>query len=61
MLEQSRQDIVGRLSAAIEEELGTFRRFADVPAVEIEEMAGRIARAIAPWMVVDEREASRAA
>ena len=62
MLEQSRQDMSARLRAAIEEELGKFRRFADVPAVEIEEMAARIARAIAPLVAVEEKgAASRAA
>ncbi len=63
MLEKSRQHRTAQLHAAIEEELGRFRRFADVPAVEIEEMAARIARAIAPIVgVADEAgAASRAA
>ena len=63
MLEQSRQDATARLRATIEEELGKFRRLADVPAVEIEEMAARMARAIAPLVgAVDEAAAaSRAA
>ena len=51
-----------RLRATIEEELGAFRRLADLPSTEIEEMAARLARAIAPYVAVDEqRPASRAA
>ena len=50
MLEQSRQDITARLRATIEEELGGFRRFADLPATEIEDMAARLVRAIAPHL-----------
>ena len=62
MREQGRQDSAARVRAAIEEELGKFRRFADVPAVEIEEMAARIARALAPLMAAEEKgTASRAA
>jgi hypothetical protein len=58
-----RQETSARVRATIEEELGKFRRLADVPAVEIEEMAARIARAIAPLMgaVGDKGTASRAA
>ena len=63
MREQGRQDGSARLRAAIEEELGKFRRFADVPAVEIEEMAARIARALAPLIDAGDQKgtASRAA
>ena len=63
MREQGRQDSAARVRATIEEELGKFRRFADVPAVEIEEMAARIARAIAPLMGAADQKgtASRAA
>ena len=63
MREQGRQDSAARVRAAIEEELGKFRRFADVPAVEIEEMAARIARALAPLMGAADQKgtASRAA
>ena len=50
MLEQDR---AARVRAAIEEELGTFRPFADLPATEIEEMAARIARALAPFLGAD--------
>ena len=60
VLEQSRQDIIARLRATIEEELGAFRRFADLPATEIEDMAARLVRAIAPHLAGAE-EASRAA
>lgn len=42
------QDSTARLRATIEEELGRFRRFATLPATEIEEMAARLVRAIAP-------------
>ena len=51
------------MRATIEEELGKFRRFADLPAVEIEEMAARIVRAIAPFTgaVQEPETASRAA
>jgi hypothetical protein len=60
--EVSRNDIGARLRATIEEELGAFRRFADVPASELEEMAARLARAIAPLVEADATEnASRAA
>jgi hypothetical protein len=63
MLEEGKQAGMERLREAIEEELGRFRRFADVPSVEIEEMAARIARAIAPIVgATDEAgAASRAA
>ena len=60
MLEQSRQDITARVRATIEEELGAFRRFADLPATEIEDMAARLVRAIAPHLA-GAAEASRAA
>ena len=63
MLEQGMTDNTARLRATIEEELGRFRRFADLPAVEIEEMAARIVRAIAPFTgaVKEPETASRAA
>jgi hypothetical protein len=60
--EVSNSDIAARLRATIEEELGMFRRLADVPATELEEMAARLARAIAPLVATNETErASRAA
>lgn len=43
MIEQTKAE---RIRAAIEEELGTFRAFADLPATEIEAMSARILRAI---------------
>ena len=61
MIEQGRHDPAAHLCEAIEKELGKFRRLADVPAVEIEEMAARIARAIAPLVGATEGAASRAA
>jgi hypothetical protein len=55
MLELSRQNTTARLRATIEEELGAIRQFADLPATELEAMAARIARAIAPYVTtVDE-------
>ena len=59
MLEQEQNDIIARLCATLEEELGAFRRFAHVPAVEIEDMAARLARAITPYVVSE--DVSRAA
>ena len=63
MLEQSTEDFTARLRATIEEELGTFRRLANLPATEIEEMAARLIRAIAPHVTAGEagRPVSRAA
>jgi hypothetical protein len=58
VLEQSRQNITARVRATIEEELGAFRRFADLPATEIEDMAARLVRAIAPHLAGAEPEAS---
>jgi len=52
MLEQV--NITARLRATIEEELGTFRRFSDVSSAELEEMAARIARAVAPYLAAAE-------
>lgn len=51
MLEQS--DRTAQLCATIEEELGTFRRFEGVPSTELEDMAARIARAVAPLLIGD--------
>ena len=45
-----KQDITARIRATIEEELGSFRPFADLPATELEAMADRITRAIAPLL-----------
>jgi hypothetical protein len=42
------QDITARIRATIEEELGSLRAFAELPATELEAMAVRITRAIAP-------------
>jgi hypothetical protein len=58
MLEQDR---AARVRATIEEELGTFRPFADLPATELEEMATRITRAIAPYLGGEAGPAIRAA
>ena len=59
MLEQS--NATARLRATIEEELGTFRHFADVPSQELEAMAARLVRAIAPYLDVCDEVATRAA
>ena len=48
MLEQS--NVTARLRATIEEELGTFRHFAHVPSADLEEMAARLARVVAPFL-----------
>ncbi|HMQ95018.1 MAG TPA: hypothetical protein PKA33_09485 [Amaricoccus sp.] len=45
-----RQDRAEKVRETIEEELGSFVQFADLPATEIEAMAVRITRAIAPWL-----------
>jgi hypothetical protein len=62
MLEQAQKQ-TARLCATIEEELGGFRQLADLPSIEIEEIAARIVRAIEPLIAAaDGREpASRAA
>ena len=52
MLEQN--PITARLRVTIEEELGSSRQFADVTSAEIEAMASRLVRAIAPHLGVDE-------
>lgn len=53
---------LGRVRDLIEEELGEFRHFAGVPAAELEHMAERLARAIAPVLAAGapEREAEPA-
>jgi hypothetical protein len=54
-------DKAARLRATIEEELGSFRAFADLPASELEAMAERITRAIAPIVAGTAAAGSRAA
>ena len=44
------QDVILRLAAAVEEELGSFRAFADLPATELEAMAARIVGALGPYL-----------
>jgi hypothetical protein len=51
-------DILARIRAVIEDELGEFRPFADLPAAEIEAMADRLTRALAP-LVEPTAEAER--
>lgn len=48
VLEQN--EISARLRAVIEEELGSYQRFADATSVEIDGMANRLVRAIAPLL-----------
>jgi hypothetical protein len=43
MFEQSKTEL---LRASIEEELGGFRHFADLPSTEIEAMAARLTRVV---------------
>jgi hypothetical protein len=54
------QDTLAHIRATIEEELGEFRPFADLPATEVEAMAERLTRALAP-LVVPEQERRSAA
>ena len=61
MIESSSKDAGARLRAAIEEELGRFRRFADLPATELETMAARLVRAIEPLIADAAGPTSRAA
>jgi len=44
------QDTTARIRATIEDELGSFRAFAHLPATELEEMAERLTRAITPLL-----------
>ena len=44
------QEITARLRATIEEELGSYQRFADATSIEIERLASRLARAIVPHL-----------
>lgn len=48
-----------RIRAVLEEELGEFRPFADLPATEIETMARRLARALAPALAAEPNDAPR--
>jgi len=41
-------DLAARVCRTLEEELGEFRSFAHLPASEIEAMAARLTRALAP-------------
>ncbi len=51
-----------QIRAILEEELGEFRAFADLPATTIEAMAAQLARALAPVMApVQDHESQRAA
>jgi hypothetical protein len=52
------QNMIARVRATIEEELGSFRPLADLPATELEAMAERITRAIAPLLPTERRNAA---
>ncbi len=39
-----------RIAAIVEEELGNVRAFADLPATELESIATRIVRVLAPYI-----------
>jgi len=54
MLEQSTQDTTAQLRATIENELGKLRQLANLPATDIEDMAARLVRAIAPHLTAIE-------
>lgn len=41
-------DTLARARAILEEELGEFRAFADLPTSELEAMSARLVRALAP-------------
>lgn len=44
------RDSLTRIRAIIEDELGEFRPFADLPVTEIEAMADRLTRTLAPHL-----------
>ncbi len=46
----SKNTITARVRARIEEELGGFRAFADLPSTEIEAIAERLTRALEPYL-----------
>ena len=47
------EDLSARVRGILEEELGEFRPFADLSAIEIEAMAARLTRALAPVLTGD--------
>ena len=57
----SSNDVSFKVRAILEEELGEFRAFADVPASGIEEMAARLTRALSPVLEAPVRERRRTA
>ncbi|WP_181164618.1 hypothetical protein [Amaricoccus solimangrovi] len=58
MPEQNKTEL---LRASIEEELGGFRHFADLPATEIEAMAARLVRVVNDIVGQSDMPESRAA
>ncbi len=57
----SEDEITSRVRARIEEELGGFRAFSDLPSTEIETIAARLTRALAPYLTEKRNGEARAA
>lgn len=55
----STTDTRARVRAILEEELGEFRPFAELPVTEIEAMAARLTRALEPVLAARLAEARR--
>ena len=45
--------LLTRVAALVEEELGNVRAFADLPATELEAIATRLVRVLAPYLEAD--------
>lgn len=54
-------ETAARIRQALEEQLGEFRVCAELPATEIEAMAERLARAVAPFVAAPAPRSSWAA
>lgn len=54
-------DMLNRIRVLIEEELGEFQLFSELPAAEIDLIADRLTRAIAPVVAADATEAGQRA
>ena len=46
--------LLSRIAAVVEEELGNVRAFADLPATELEAIATRLVRVLAPFIEADQ-------
>lgn len=42
--------LLSRIALIVEEELGNIRAFADLPAIELEAIAARLVRVVAPYL-----------